>query len=97
MNHETTKYNQALKCRAFLFSLHVPPSNVLLNSPSKGQISIQFSNSEREGKYISQCELEIVTRSSHKYSMWERMGLFTTKVIKSHVKLHMKSDAQKVN
>ena len=24
-------------------------------------------------------------------------GLFTTKVIKSHVKLHVKSDAQKVN
>ena len=24
-------------------------------------------------------------------------GLFTTKVVKSHVKLHVKSDAQKVN
>ena len=29
--------------------------------------------------------------------MSELAGLFTTKVIKSHVKLHVKSDAQKVN
>ena len=45
-----------------------------------------FDFNQWKGKYISYRELEIATRSS-----------YNTKGIKSHVKLHVKSDVQKVN
>ena len=43
-------------------------------------LTIRFSSSEREGKYISYCKLEIATRSSYKYSMRERTDVQTFKV-----------------
>ena len=60
--------------------------------------TIRVSNSERNGKYINQRELEIATPSSQ-FVQVQYVGenrcpnLFSTKVIKSHVKLHVKSDA----
>ena len=60
--------------------------------------TIRVSNSERNGKYINQRELEIATPSSQ-FVKVQYVGengcpnLFSTKVIKSHVKLHVKSDA----
>ena len=63
--------------------------------------TIRVSNSERNGKYINKREHEIATPSSQfvqvQYVGESGWGLFTTKVIKSHVKLHVKFDAQKVN
>ena len=41
---------------------------------------VNFSNSEREGKYISQRELEVATRSSCMYSMLERTDVRTWRV-----------------
>ena len=62
--------------------------------------TIRVSNSERNGKYINQREnkLEIAAPSSQ-FVQIQYVGengcpnLFSTKVIKSHVKLHVKSDA----
>ena len=60
--------------------------------------TIRVSKSERNGKYINQRELEIATPSSQ-FVKVQYVGengcpnLFSTKVIKSHVKLHVKSDA----
>ena len=62
--------------------------------------TIRVSNSERNGKYINQREnkLEIAAPSSQ-FVQVQYVGengclnLFSTKIIKSHVKLHVKSDA----